>query len=514
VSGAAAAHDGRPATPDRLLVLNGLVLADADQPARPADLLIEDGLVREIGRPGAFIGAPATRTLDATDRLVMPGWVNGHTHGHGTLGRGAVPDVALEGFLAASPAINGHRGLDDLALSATLTAVELLKKGCTALFDMSAELPLPTPDGLLALAGAYDTTGIRAVVAPMLADRTLYQAYPELLASLPAQLQPALARLRAADADTCLAVVRQAARHWPFDQRRVRLGIAPTIPLHCTDAFLQGCAALAIEFGLPLQTHLAESAVQAHVGQQRHGRSLVAHLGALGWLDGLGERLSVAHAIWVSDDDIEALARAGATAVHNPLSNLRLGSGIAPVRRMLDRGLPVGLGSDGANTSDTQNLFEAARLAVGLSRIVGADESRWLNATDALRMGTEHSARALGWGGQIGRIAPGCCADLVLLDLTRPEYVPLRDPLRQLVHGESGAAVDRVLVGGRLVVDRGRVLTVDEPALRRQAQAAAERLDALNADGCHLAAALRPGVSAFCCGVGRAWSGALRRLPD
>ncbi len=485
---------------DRLLIVNGLVLPAAHEAARHAELLVEDGRILALGAPGSFAGVAAGRVLDATDRLLIPGLVNAHTHAHGSLGRGAVPDVALEGFLAASPAINGQRTLDDLALSATLSAVELLKKGCTALFDMSAETPLPTVAGLHAVAGAYARAGIRAVVAPMLADRTLYQAYPEMLAGLPAALQPALAALRAADPAACLAVVRQAARDWPFDSAQVRLGIAPTIPLHCSDAFLQGCAALSAEFGLPLQTHLAESRAQAVIGAQRYGRSLVAHLGQLGLL---GPQLSVAHAIWITDADIDGLARAGVTAVHNPLSNLRLGSGIAPVRRMLERGLRVALGSDGANTSDTQNLFEAARLAVGLSRIVDSDESRWLNAADALQMATEVSARTLGWGdGQLGRLAPGYQADLVLLDLSRPEYVPLRDPLRQLVHGESGSAVDRVLVGGRLVVDRGRVLTVDEAALRLQAQAAAERLDALNADGRHLAAALRPGVSAFCCGMG------------
>jgi guanine deaminase len=118
-------------------------------------------------------------------------------------------------------------------------------------------------------------------------------------------------------------------------------------------------------------------------------------------------------------------------------------------------------------------------------------------------MATTGSARALGLGVQLGRIAPGCAADLVLLDLAQPAYVPLRDAVRQLVHGENGSAVDRVLVGGRLVVEQGRVLTVDEAALRRQAEAAAARLDALNQDGRHLSQALRPWVSAFCCGYGR-----------
>jgi guanine deaminase len=298
-----------------------------------------------------------------------------------------------------------------------------------------------------------------------------------------------------------LDAVRQAAADWPFDPRRVRLGLAPTIPLHCSDDFLRQCAQLSESHGLPMQTHLAESRAQAEVGQRRYGRSLVAHLAQLGLLSA---RFSVAHAIWISDADIDLLAEHGVTAIHNPLSNLRLGSGIAPLRRMLERGLHVGLGSDGANTADTQNLFEGMRLAAGLSRVVDADEDRWVTCAEVLRMATTGSARALGLDVPLGRIAPGFAADLVLLDLAQPHYVPLRDAARQLVHGENAGGVDRVLVGGRVVVDQGRVLTVDEAALRRQAEAAAARLDALNQPGRHLSQVLRPWVSKFCCGFGGA----------
>jgi guanine deaminase len=207
------------------------------------------------------------------------------------------------------------------------------------------------------------------------------------------------------------------------------------------------------------------------------------------------------------------LAAAGVTAIHNPLSNLRLGCGVAPVRRMFDGGLNVGLGTDGPNTSDTQNLFEAMRLATGLSRIVGDDESRWLVGADALRMATVGSARILGSGLQLGRRAAGCAADVVLLDLGRPTYVPLRDPLRQMVHGEGGSGVDRVLVGGRTVVERGRVTTVDKAALRDRARAAAERLDAGNAEGANLSRVLRPWVGSFCCSAASRPLGVVRRLP-
>jgi len=486
---------------DALIVTGGLLLTDPAQPAQPGDLLVEDGCIRALGAPGAFAALTGARVLDANDRLVIPGLVNGHTHAHGALGRGAVADVALEGFLAASPAINGQRGIDDLALSATLGAVELLKRGCTATFDVSGEFPQTTPAGLHAVAGAYDRAGLRAVVAPMMADLTLWQAYPELLQSLPAELRGTLAGLRAPTARTQLDAVRTAAADWRFDPQRVRLGLAPTIPLHCGDDFLRECAQLSEQLGLPMQTHLAESRAQADLGQRRYGRSLVEQLAQLGLLS---PRFSVAHAIWVSDADIERLAAAGVTAIHNPLSNLRLGSGIAPLRRMLERGLQVGLGTDGANTSDTQNLFEAMRLAAGLSRVVDADEARWVSGGEVLQMATTGSARALGFDGLIGRIAPGFAADLVLLDLAQPVYVPLRDATRQLVHGENGSAVDRVLVGGRVVVEQGRVLTVDEAALRRQAEAAAARLDASNRQGRHLSQVLRPWVSAFCCGFGRA----------
>jgi 5-methylthioadenosine/S-adenosylhomocysteine deaminase len=484
----------------RLLIEGGLVLAHAAATPAHADILVEDGRVAALLAPGNGGVDAAVPRLDATDRLVIPGLVNGHTHAHGSLGRGAVEDVALEGFLAASPAINGQRGLDDLGLSATLTAVELLRKGCTALFDMPAQAPLTTVEGVHAVAGAYARVGIRAVVAPMLADRTLYQAYPELLASLPEPMAQAAAALKAPPPADHLGVVETAARDWPFDPARVRLGIAPTIPLHCSEELLRSCARLSEAWGLPMQIHLAESKAQAVFGEQRYGKSLVAHLADVGLL---GPRLSTAHSIWIADDDIATLADAGVTAIHNPLSNLRLGSGIAPVRRMLERGLRVGLGSDGANTSDTQNLFEAMRLAAFISRVTTPDEARWIAAAEALHMATEGSAHALGWGDRLGRIEPGRESDLVLLDLAQPIYVPLRHALRQMVHGENGAAVDRVLVGGEVVVAGGKVLTIDEAALRRQAQAAAERLDALNAEGRNLAQAMRPWVSAFCCGVGR-----------
>src|SRR5262249_13369354 len=161
------------------------------------------------------------------------------------------------------------------------------------------------------------------------------------------------------------------------------------------------------DFDLRLQTHLAETKPQAVLGLKKYGRSLTQHLAALGLLD---ERLSAAHAIWIDADDMRRLADAGCGVVHNPASNLRIGSGLAPVRAMLRSGLRVGIGTDSTNTSDGQNMFEATRLAALLSRLVTPDYADWLSAQESLRLATTGSAGILGFD-RIGRLAPGHRAD-------------------------------------------------------------------------------------------------------
>ena len=465
--------------------------------AERLEVLVKDGHIADLLPPGET-GPPEAEPITAADRLIIPGLVNAHTHGHGALGRGAVGDrVLLEIFLAGAGAINGGRGLDDKRLTAQLSAAELIRRGCTACYDLFVELPCPTPDGLLAVAAAYADAGLRAVVAPMMADRTLYQALPGLLDTLPDALRARAADLAAPPFTDSLAACRAMLRGWQQDRERIRPALAPTIPLHCSDAFLVGCRDLAEEHDIGLQTHLGETKTQAVIGLARYGRTLTAHLQALGLL---GPRFSAAHGIWLDEEDIARLADAGIAGVaHNPMSNLRIGSGVAPTRRLLDGGVTLGIGTDASNTSDGQNMFEATRLAALLSRLAGADPEDWLGVEDAFVAATTGSARILGFD-RVGRIEPGWAADLVLLDLSAPHYVPLRDPLRQMVLAENAAAVTDVMIAGRMVL-RGRVLlTLDEARLRREAEAAAARLDALNAEAGRFAEAVSRHVACFCIG--------------
>jgi guanine deaminase len=215
---------------------------------------------------------------------------------------------------------------------------------------------------------------------------------------------------------------------------------------------------LSKEYDVVLQTHLAESRSQAVLGLKKYGCSLTAHLDKLGLLN---ERFSAAHGIWIDPDDISRLADRGAGVVHNPMSNLRLGSGVAPARALLNAGVRLGIGTDATNTSDGQNMFEALRLASYLSRVAIRDLDQWLSAEEVLTAASEGSASILGFD-RIGKLEKDYKADIVFLDLGHINYVPLRNAVLQLAYAENGAAVQSVMIDGRFVLKDGRLLTVDE----------------------------------------------------
>ena len=483
-----------------VVVRGGRVLADGDGwSGGPADLLIEGDTIRAVGPPGMAVPEDAAE-VDARDRLILPGLVNAHTHGDATLSKGLGDRWTLELLLNAAPMRQRGVGLRDKALAARLAAAEMVENGITACYDLFSEFPAPTPEGLEAVAGAYAEVGVRAVVAPLMADRSFWRAVPGLHGALPEALQRAVDATGGAAGEAALESCRLAFARWSFDRDTARLALAPTIPYHCEDDFFRACRDLAREHGAGIHTHVAESKVQAVAGRRKFGKTLAAHLDDLGII---GPDFTAAHAVWVDDDDLARLKDRGATVAHNPTSNMRLGVGLARVEAMRRRGLPVGLGTDTSTCSDALNLFEAMRLAVYSSRVQSPDPARWLGAEDALDMATRGGARALGMADRIGRIAPGHLADLVFLDLRGLSYTPLHHPARQVVYEENGANVESVMVGGRFVYRGRRHLTVDLDCLRAEAAEAHERLEAANRESRELVRRLEPAVSAFCVGLCR-----------
>jgi 5-methylthioadenosine/S-adenosylhomocysteine deaminase len=478
-----------------LLIRGGQVLRGDPPVLARADVRVEGDRIAEVGPQ---LAAPAdAEVLDASPFVIVPGLVNAHTHGHNNLLRGLAGRWTLEDLLNHAPALNANRTREDHYLSAALGAVEMLKTGCTTAYDLFMTIPAPTVEDLGALADAYRDVGMRAVLAPAVADLVFWNTVPGLLELLPVELRHTIEAFSPSPTKGLLALGEQAIRRLNGAAGgRIHVGLAPTIPTQCTDAFLDGCVRQAREYGVGIHTHLAESKIQAVAAQRRWGKSAVARLAEIGMLS---PRFVGAHGVWLTDEDIGRLAEAGAAVAHNPASNLRLGSGIAAVREMLDRGLTVGLGSDGALSSDNLNLFEAMRVAglVGNVRFAHWTE-RWLAAADVWRMATAGSAVALGLGHDIGRIEPGGKADLVLLRAGGTFLRPVNDIVTSLVYAETGSDVDTVLVDGRIVVRGGAVLTIDEARLRAQAQDAAERIRARNAEMWALASAIAPHLSTAC----------------
>jgi 5-methylthioadenosine/S-adenosylhomocysteine deaminase len=415
----------------------------------------------------------AERVIDASDKIVVPGLVNAHTHGHGSFGKGLGDRWTLELLLNASAWASGGFTNEDRYLAAKLNAAELILSGSTAAYDMFTQIPSPDPEGLEAVARGYEEVGVRLVLAPMIADLSFYDAVPGLREALPDAARATLAAAGPAPAEYQLGQLRRWLDRFSHDRERVRPALGPTIPTHCSDEFLIGCRELARQHDLSIQMHLAESKPQVVAGRRAHGTSLVARLARLGLL---GPGFVGAHGVWLDDEDMAVLADSGASLVHNPGSNLRLGSGIARARAIRDHGIPLALGSDGSVSSDNQNMFEAMRLASYVSRAVSPDPEDWVSAAEAFAMATAEGARVLGFGDRLGRVAPGCLADLTLLDAGAVAFTPLNDPLLQLVQAADTSAVHTVIANGRIVLENRAFTELDFPALRRACEAAVARI--------------------------------------
>jgi 5-methylthioadenosine/S-adenosylhomocysteine deaminase len=480
-------------------VIRGGCLLDACQHrGEAADILVVDDLICEIGPPGMEVPADS-EVIPASDKLLIPGLINAHTHSHYTLVKGCSASWSLEMHLNAGSWMSAERTREDLYLGALLGATEMLRHGCTACYDMVAELPLPSPAGMAAVTRAYEDSGMRAVISPMLADRTFWQAIPGLIEALPENMRSAVDQVRTSPYEVSLEACRGLLENWPQATDQIKFGIAPTIPLFCSDDFLVGCRNLADEFDVGMHTHLAESKVQAVSGLKRYNTSLTAHLDKLGFL---GPQLTAAHGVWLDNDDLLRLSDHGVSVAHNPGSNMRLGNGLAAVAPMLDAGINVGIGTDTSTCSDHLNMFEATRLASLVSRAQTPDYDRWLSSGNVLSMATLGGARALGLE-SCGQLTPGYKADIVFIDLNHIHYLPLNDVLNQLVFCENGEAVDAVMVGGRMVVEKGVVTTVDYEQLKNKVRAAVDRLRETTAERRRELDALEPIVGAFCLGLAK-----------
>lgn len=275
--------------------------------------------------------------------------------------------------------------------------------------------------------------------------------YPEGLKSLPHQPYP---QSTSDVLEIMAAIVAEV--HEP--DAGIHIAVGPTGFHRCSDALFEGCRDLSDRHNLCRHIHLLETRAQKMLAQERYGGSAVKHLQELGFLD---HRTSLAHAIWLDDADIAVLAETKSTAVHNALSNLRLGSGIAPVLKYLQAGVNVAFGCDGAASNDAQDLLEAIKIGSILHNVTDADYKHWITPRKAVEMASIGGFTGVNLANQAGSLTVGKQADLVLYDLKNLSLLPRTDPISLLILGRPNAAIDHVWVRGRQVIADGKLQTVD-----------------------------------------------------
>lgn len=400
------------------------------------DILIDGKSIAEVG-PGihsrlAVEGkASAVEVIEASGKLVIPGFVNAHTHAAMTLLRSYADDLPLHTWLTQKIwPVEARLTGDDVYWGTMLAIVEMMRAGVTTFADMYFFMDH--------VARAVAESGARAVIAPGMFDRS--------------------------DWSEQIEAVRLLAEAWHEGaDGRIRVMFGPHAPYSALGGFKPVTRA-AKELGLRIHIHLSETRKEVEDTLREHGVTPIALAEREGLFD---VPVLAAHCVHVTPEDMEVMARRGVAVAHNPTSNMKLGSGRAPVQAMLDRGILVALGTDGTSSNNNLDLLEEARLAAFLAKMEG--EPSQLPAPVCLDMATINGAKALGLE-NVGALRPGFAADIAIIDTSGAHWVPPHDPCANLIYSGNSRDVETLLIDGELVMEGGVLRTVDEERILKEAR--------------------------------------------
>ncbi len=440
-----------------LLIKNALLVATMDD-ARTlipgGDVYIEDNLIKETGKS---LRKKADRTLDASGCVVLPGFVNMHHHLYQTFNRNlpAVQNAKLFDWLVYLYEIWRHVSPEWVFTSAQLGLGELLLTGCTTSTDHFYVFPRNQPKDLFdsEIAGAKEI-GIR--FHPCRGSMSRGKSDGGLPPDDVVQDEDEILK----DSERVIAKFHDASKY-----SMCRVALAPCSPFSVTDSLLRQTADMARKKNVRCHTHLAETKDEEEFCLKLHGARPVDYMEQTGWL---GENIWFAHSVYMNDEEIRKLARTKTGVAHCPSSNLRLGSGIAPIRKMLDAGVRVGIGVDGSASNDSSDMLGELRQAMLVHRVTTGVES--MPASDVFWMATRNGAKILGQDDAIGSLEPGKAADIAIFDLNKLGYAgAMTDPLAALLYCGDSHIAKWVLVNGRIVVEQGMLTTINEDALIKKA---------------------------------------------
>ncbi|MBA0127105.1 8-oxoguanine deaminase [Haloechinothrix sp. YIM 98757] len=441
-----------------MIVIDNCAVATADDAGTEysrGHVLVEGNRIVAVGEGRAPAQSGEVTRVDGSGCLATPGLVNTHHHLYQWITRGLATDSTLFEWLTELYPVWARIDAESVGVAARAGLGWLALSGCTTSTDHHYVFPDDAGDLLAAEIGAAREIGIRfhPTRGSMDRGRSAGGLPPDEVVE---------------DIDTILAATSEAitAFHDPSPDAMVRIGIAPCSPFSVSTELLSQARELATERGVMLHTHLAETVDEEDFCQATHGCTPVEYLDSLGWL---GEDVWLAHCVHLSDGAIKRLGATRTGVAHCPSSNARLGAGIAPVPDLLDAGVPVGLGVDGAASQEAGMLVEELRQALYLARLRGGPAA--LRARQALRAATIGGARCLGRGGEIGSLEAGKLADIALWRLDGLGHADISDPVAALALGPP-APLELLTVNGNAVVSGGELRTADQDRLARAARTA------------------------------------------
>lgn len=395
-------------------------------------IAIRDDKIYFVSREGIIPpDFSSSNTIDAKGKLVMPGLINTHTHAAMSLLRNYADDLPLEKWLfdKVFPVEDRFTG-EDVYWGSKLSIIEMIRTGTTAFADMYFFME--------DVARAVEETGIRANLARGL------QCFEEQFD---------------AKTDKRLLEARQLFQNWNGKaQGRIKVYIGPHSVYTCTPAYLEEAVNLALELNTGIHIHLLETRKEAQDSIRNFGCTAVEHCMKMGMFD---VPTIAAHCVHLTDNDMEIIKAKGVHAVHNPGSNLKLGSGIARLPEMLQKEIIVSLGTDGASSNNNLDMFEEIRLAALISKGYHMNPTL-VEAGKALRMAVTNGAKALGIDREVGEIKAGMQADLIIIDTGRANYIPRNNIISALVYSANSLDVETVIVNGRILMENRQIKTIDE----------------------------------------------------
>ena len=441
----------------------------------------KDGVIVEVGRYDDLKERyPGEEVIGSSRYVVMPGLVNDHFHVGVTPFQLGIPDLPLGIWAVARIGVK----YVDPYLDQLYGAIQMIETGTTTVQAIHGGGQATKPMGMDIADGAikgYMESGMRVSYAATASDRSnLISGDPveEFATTLPPDLGRRFTSIMASANRTTedwIALLGELASKYGEDRySRVRISLAPSMAHRTSDELLVAMKEMAAKYKTGMHIHLQESVYQKLYGQRKWGKTPLQHLNDLGFL---GPELVCGHSVWTTEEDIDLMAATGTSVCHNASSNLRLQSGIAPVGRLLAKGIRIAIGSDEAGINDDKDLFQEMRLVLKLHRVPGV-ENVPPTSYQVFQMATENGAHAASYGDLVGTLEPGKRADIVLLNLQNIEE-PYIDPdvsiVDAVVHRGRGIDVDTVLVDGEVVMRDRRLTKVDKEAFYKELKAALDR---------------------------------------